>query len=145
MDELAKHIEQSLKERGFCVVLEDQLERCWPSENVEDAEREEQIQTFAESRGWIVSVLTGSGVMRAIFEGPAWRLKKRSHQEWRELIRAELKGKGRNRHCSATCPICLISYDVEVLSNDISTCALAVGKVASHLNSAHADAFTDCD
>jgi hypothetical protein len=52
MDELAKHIEQSLKERGFCVVLEDELERCWPSEKSEDAEREEQIKTFAESRGW---------------------------------------------------------------------------------------------
>jgi len=31
MDELAKHIERSLKECGFCVVLEDDLERCWPS------------------------------------------------------------------------------------------------------------------
>ena len=70
--------------------------------------------------------------------------KNRSHKEWRALISAELKGKGRNRHCSATCPICLISYDVGILSNDISTRALAVGKVASHINSAHADALTDC-
>jgi hypothetical protein len=70
MDELAKHIEQSLKERGFCVVWADEVERCWPSENVEDADREEQIQTFAESRGWIVFVHTDSGAMRAIFEGP---------------------------------------------------------------------------
>jgi len=31
-------------------------------------------------------------------------IKKRSHKGWRGLIRAELKGKGRNRHCSATCP-----------------------------------------
>jgi hypothetical protein len=65
-------------------------------------------------------------------------IKKRSRKESRDLTRAELKGKGRNRHCSATCPICLISYDVEILSSDASTRALAVGKVASHINSAHA-------
>jgi len=64
-------------------------------------------------------------------------MKKRSHKEWRDLIRAELKGKGRNRHCSAICPICLISYDVDILSSDASARALAVGKVASHINSAH--------
>jgi hypothetical protein len=72
-------------------------------------------------------------------------IKKRSHKEWRDLIRAELKGKGKNRHCSAACPICHISYDVDILSSDASARALAVGKVASHINSAHADALTDCD
>ena len=71
MDELAKHIERSLRERGFCVVLEDELERCWPTEKIKRADREKQIQTFAKSRGWIVSILnTDSGVMRTIFEGP---------------------------------------------------------------------------
>jgi hypothetical protein len=69
MDELAKHIERTVKERGFCLVLEDELERCWPSEKIRHADREEQIQTFAKSHGWIVSILnTDSGVMRAIFE-----------------------------------------------------------------------------
>ena len=72
-------------------------------------------------------------------------MKKRSHKQWRELIRAEFKGKGRNRHCSATCPICLITYDVDILSSDASARALAVGKVTSHINSAHADELTDCD
>ena len=71
--------------------------------------------------------------------------KKRSHKEWRDLIRVEFQGKGGNRHCSATCPICLLSYDVDILSNDVSARKLAIGKVASHINSAHADAFTDCD
>jgi hypothetical protein len=70
MDELAKQIERSLKERGFCVVLEDELERYWRSENVGDADREQQIETFAESRGWTVSVLTDSDATRAIFERP---------------------------------------------------------------------------
>jgi hypothetical protein len=68
MDELAKHIGQSLKERGFCVVLEDELEGCWPREKIDRVDREKQIQTFAKSHGWIVSILdTDSGVMRAIF------------------------------------------------------------------------------
>ena len=68
MDELAKHIERSLKERGFCFVLEDELEPCSPSGKIEREDREEQIQVFAKSRGWIVSILnTDSGVIRAIF------------------------------------------------------------------------------
>jgi len=29
MAELVKHIEPTLKERGFCVVFEDELERYW--------------------------------------------------------------------------------------------------------------------
>ena len=69
MDKLAKRIERSLKERGFCLVLEDELDRCWPSEKITPPNREERIQTLAESNGWIVSILnTDSGVMRAIFE-----------------------------------------------------------------------------
>ena len=69
MDELAKHIDPSLKERGFCVVLEDELERCWPSAKIKAEDRVEQIEIFAQSRGWIVSILdTDSGAMRAIFE-----------------------------------------------------------------------------
>jgi hypothetical protein len=69
MNELAKHIQWALKERGFCLVLEDRLERCWPGEKINSADREKQIEIFAKSRGWIVSILnTDSGVMRAIFE-----------------------------------------------------------------------------
>ena len=68
MDDLAKHIERNLKERGFCVVFEDELQCCWPSEKIKDAEREKQIQTFGKSHGWIVSILdTDSGVIRALF------------------------------------------------------------------------------
>jgi hypothetical protein len=67
---------------------------------------------------------------------------KLSHKEWRDLILAELKGKGRSRYYSAICPVCLISYDVDILSSDASARALAVEKVASHINSAHSDALT---
>ena len=68
MDELAKHIEWSLKEHGFCVVLEDELERCWPTEETNPADREQQIQIFAKSRGWVVSLLHTDSGIRAIFE-----------------------------------------------------------------------------
>jgi hypothetical protein len=68
MDELAKNIEHTLRKRGFCLVLEDQLERWWPSQKINRPDREEQIETFAKSHGWMVSILTtDSGVMRAIF------------------------------------------------------------------------------
>ena len=65
-----------------------------------------------------------------------------SDKEWRDLIVAELKGGGRNRYYSAICPICLVSYDVDILSSDASARALAVGKVASHIKSAHSHAVT---
>jgi hypothetical protein len=67
---------------------------------------------------------------------------KLSYKEWRDLILAELKGKGRTRYYSAICPVCLISYDVDILSSDAAARALAVEKVASHINSAHSDALT---
>jgi len=68
MDTLAKHIERCLKKREFCLVFEDELERCWPSKKMERAEREKQIQAFGESHGWSVSILnTDSGLSRAIF------------------------------------------------------------------------------
>jgi len=40
MDELAKQIESSLKELAFCLMLEDELERCWPSRKIKPADRE---------------------------------------------------------------------------------------------------------
>jgi hypothetical protein len=69
LDTPAKHIEHQLKERGFCVVFEDELAHWWPSENIQPAEREGQIKDFAESRGWTASILeSDSGYTRAIFE-----------------------------------------------------------------------------
>ena len=71
MDELAKHIEWCLKEREFCVVFEDELERCWSIEKIKRADREKQIQAFAKSHGWIALILdTDSGAIRAILEEP---------------------------------------------------------------------------
>jgi len=66
---LAKHIERRLKERAFCIVFEDEIDRCWSRKSVGRTEREEQIQAFAKSRGWSVSILHDfeSGRTRAIF------------------------------------------------------------------------------
>jgi hypothetical protein len=69
MDTLAEHIERRLKERAFCIVFEDEIERFWPRKNLASAEREKQIQAFAKSHGWSVSILHDleSGRTRAVF------------------------------------------------------------------------------
>jgi hypothetical protein len=64
MDTLAKHIEEELKKRRFCVVSADELERYFPqTEKTKPAVREREIRTFAESYDWIVLVAD----TRAIF------------------------------------------------------------------------------
>jgi hypothetical protein len=66
---------------------------------------------------------------------------KLSPKEWRDLILTERRGKGRSRYYSAICPICLVSYDVDILSSDASARELALEKAASHIKSAHSDAL----
>ena len=63
---------------------------------------------------------------------------KLSDKEWRDLILVELKGRGESRYYSAICPICLITYDVDISSAH----TLAIEKVASHIKNAHFDALT---
>ena len=67
MDRLAGRIERDLEERHFCVVFEDEIERCWPKEKFDQMEREEEIQAFAESHGWDASIHNSEGLTRAIF------------------------------------------------------------------------------
>jgi hypothetical protein len=64
---LAEHIAQHLKERAFCVVFEHDLERCWPSSGMSQAERERKIQDFAESQGRTAAIQAGFAT-RAIFQ-----------------------------------------------------------------------------
>jgi len=65
---LAKHIERRLKERAFCVVFEDEIERCWPRKILGDTGRREQIQGFAKSHEWSVFIHDfESGRIGAIF------------------------------------------------------------------------------
>jgi hypothetical protein len=65
---LAKHIAAHLEERSFCVVFEDDLTRCWPSNQMSPDERNSEIHRFAESRGWTATILEGVFGTRAIFQ-----------------------------------------------------------------------------
>lgn len=67
LNELTKRISGQLKERGFCLVFAAELERCWPSEEIEAVEREREIEAFAKSNGWSVSILDVDSGTRAIF------------------------------------------------------------------------------
>ena len=67
MKKLAEHIADHLGERSFCLVFVQELERCWPSERIDPAEQEKQIQDFAKAYGWSVSVLDIGYGIRAIF------------------------------------------------------------------------------
>jgi hypothetical protein len=64
---LSKCIALQLREREFCVIFDRDLERCWPSSRMARAEREREIQSFAESQGWTAAIGdTGFGT-RAVF------------------------------------------------------------------------------
>ena len=65
---LAKHITTQLKVRGFCIVFEEDLERCWPSNQMSEVERDSEIQRFAESQRWSAKIVEGGFGTRAIFE-----------------------------------------------------------------------------
>lgn len=65
---LTQHIRAQLEERGFCVVFEDDLKRCWPLDKIAWSERESEILEFAESQGWTAEILEGSFGTRAIFQ-----------------------------------------------------------------------------
>jgi hypothetical protein len=65
---LAEHIAARLEERAFCVVFEDDLDRCWPRKEIARTKREGEIQGFAESQGWTAAILEGGFGMRAIFQ-----------------------------------------------------------------------------
>ena len=68
MKTLAKDIATKLGEGAFYVVFEDDLERCWPSNEMPEAKRRKEIQDFAESHGWTAAILDGAFGTRAIFE-----------------------------------------------------------------------------
>ena len=64
---LAEHIAARLEERAFCVVFENDLERCWPRKEMARTKREREIQGFAESQGWTAAILERGFGTRAIF------------------------------------------------------------------------------
>ena len=66
---LAKHIATHFEKRAFCVVFEDDLNRCWPSKHMERTTWLREIHGFAEAHGWS-AVIVDAGVFgtRAIFQ-----------------------------------------------------------------------------
>jgi hypothetical protein len=67
MKTLVQHVAARLEDRAFCVVFENDLERCWPTIATPRTEREGQILGFAESHGWIAEIIESGFGMRAIF------------------------------------------------------------------------------
>jgi hypothetical protein len=67
MKTLAKHVAAQLNARAFCVVFENDVERCWPSNKITHAKRKRKIESFAESQGWTAAVLESGFGTRAIF------------------------------------------------------------------------------
>ena len=68
MKTLTKNIVAKLGEGAFCVVFEDDLERCWPSNKMPQARRKKEIQNFAQSQGWTAAILEEAFGTRAIFQ-----------------------------------------------------------------------------
>ena len=65
---LTEHIAEHLEKRLFCVVFEDDLKRCWPSNPIDQAKRNSEIRDFAKSQGWSATILEGVFGTRAIFQ-----------------------------------------------------------------------------
>ena len=66
---LAKQIAAQLEVRPFCVVFEDDLNRCWPSNHMDPTTWLGEIHRFAEAHGWSAAVVdTGVFGTRAIFQ-----------------------------------------------------------------------------
>jgi hypothetical protein len=64
---LTKYVGAQLEKRAFCVVFENDLNRCWPRRGIARSEREREIQNFAESQGWTATIIEGEFGSRAIF------------------------------------------------------------------------------
>jgi hypothetical protein len=64
---LAKHVAARLRERAFCVVFEDDLERGWPSKGMAPEIRKRRIQDFAESQGWNAALVDSGFGTRGYF------------------------------------------------------------------------------
>lgn len=66
-----------------------------------------------------------------------------TYDDWEKKIKVEPEGKAKNRSYRAYCPICMLSYSVDVLGSDSSARVLAFQKISSHLVTAHPDRVLD--
>jgi hypothetical protein len=69
---LAEHIAQQIKGRGFCVVFDHDLERCWPINKMARADRETKSKASPNLRVGVPQFSRVGSVRGQYFEG--WNL-----------------------------------------------------------------------
>jgi len=57
LDALRKHIEERLRSKEFCTVLEEDLARVWPRDDRAQLKRGQRIYAFATNNDWIATIL----------------------------------------------------------------------------------------
>jgi hypothetical protein len=57
LDALKKRIEERLRYKKSCTILERDLAIVWPRDERDQLKREKQIHTFAAANGWLATIL----------------------------------------------------------------------------------------
>ena len=57
LDALKKRIEERLRCKKFCTILERDLTRVWPRDERDQLKREKEIHAFAATHGWLATIL----------------------------------------------------------------------------------------
>ena len=57
LDALKKRIDERLRYKKSCTILEDDLARVWPRDERDQLKREKEIHAFAAANGWLATIL----------------------------------------------------------------------------------------
>jgi hypothetical protein len=57
LDALKKRIEERLRHKECCTILEHDLAHVWPRDERDQLKREKEIHAFAAAHGWIATIL----------------------------------------------------------------------------------------
>ena len=57
MEALKKRIEERLRYKKSCAILEGDLARVWPRDERDQLKREKEIHAFAAANGWLATML----------------------------------------------------------------------------------------
>jgi hypothetical protein len=57
LDALKKRIEERLRYKKSCTILQRDLTMVWPRDERDQLKREKQIHTFAAANGWLATIL----------------------------------------------------------------------------------------
>ena len=125
MDELAKHIERTLKEREFCLVFEDELERWWPAKRWIQRNERNRFKLSPNHMGgallFSIRILVLSGHYSHVDE-------KTLAQRMARVNSRRIQGQRQKSPLLCHVPDLLVSYDVEILSSDASAGDVGRGK-----------------